>query len=223
MNPLRCPARACAGLLTLVLLAACSDDNVLSPPDGADVADLKCTQYTLPAASVTEIRTGLLCTLLQGAACGVENPERMIDGDPFSNGEVIYRAGLLDPLLQGSAGLKVSLPQTVPAGRLASFDIAIDTGLLAATVGRNITVRTLLNGEEVESRGTGTLLALEVFNLRSLLGIPLDNDVQRGLVGFVNSAPFNEIELTVSSAILTVDLTSALRVYDVCLNGTTGP
>ncbi len=120
--------------------------------------------------------------------------------------------------------------QSFDSGRLAdggrtelTICAAIDTGLLAATVGRNITVRTLLNGEEVESRGTGTLLALEVFNLRSLLGIPLDNDVQRGLVGFVNSAPFNEIELTVSSAILTVDLTSALRVYDVCLNGTTGP
>ncbi len=216
-------ARLTAGALALGLLSACSDDNALTPPDGVEVGDLKCTQYTLPGASVTPIRTGLLCTLLQGAACGVEDAGKMIDGDPFSNGEVAYRVGLLDPLLQGSAGVKVTLPQAVPAGRLASFDVAVDTGVLAASIGRNVSVRTLMNGEPVETRGTGTLLALEVFNLSSLLGIPLDPDVQRGLVGFVNTAPYNEIELIVSANLLTVDLTSALRVFDVCLNGTDTP
>ena len=215
------PTRAAA--FALVLLAGCSGDDVLNPPADAEAGDLACTQYTLPGATVAEVKSGLLCTLLGGAACGLIDGVNAIDGAPFTAAEVVYRAGLLDPLLQGSSGLKVILPQVVPAGRLASFDVAVDTGLLAATVGRNITVSTSLNGVPAESRGTGTLLALEVFNLRRVLGIELDADVQRGLVGFVNTMPYNEVELTVSSAILTVDLTPALKVYDTCLNGAPTP
>ncbi|ULQ47849.1 hypothetical protein JN531_006040 [Flagellatimonas centrodinii] len=219
-NPVA-PTRA--ALLALVLLTGCSGDDVAGPPNEAEVGELACNQYTLPGATVTATRSGLLCTLLGGLACAVNDGINAIDGKPFTAAEVVYRAGLLDPLLMGSSGLKVTLPQVVPAGRLASFDVAVNTGLLAATVGRNITVSTSLNGTPAESRGTGTLLALEVFNLRRVLGIELDADVQRGLVGFINTMPYNEIELRVSSAILTVDLTPALKVYDTCLNGATAP
>ena len=64
---------------------------------------------------------------------------------------------------------------------------------MQASVAKQITVTTFLNGQAVESAGFGEGTELD------LLGLSILGDQRREIVGFVASSPFNGVELTVSS------------------------
>ncbi|MEQ8270612.1 hypothetical protein [Algiphilus sp.] len=208
-----------ASTLTVVLfgtvLTACGGgggDGAVLPAE-ADARELACTETAAPGTTAAPIRDGLLCTLLSGLVCEVGDASLAVDNNRDTFTQVTYRLGLLDEVLGGAAGIRATLPGPIPAGRLAAVDIALGTGVLDLALGRTVTLSTFRNGVKQEERGTGTLLALDLLG-RSVIG-----DASRGLVGFVNTLPYDELQVTVSANLLSLDLSQGARIYDVCVSG----
>ena len=218
--PLRSP-RATQSLAITLLglgLTACGGggDGATLPPDTEPRA-LACTQSAPVGTTAAPVREGLLCTLLSGLVCNVDDASLAVDSDPDTATAVSYRLGLLDQLLGGAVGIRATLPGPVPAGRLAAVDLDLGAGVLDLALGRTVTVSTWRNGVKQEERGTGSLLALDLLG-RNILG-----NEDRGLVGFVNSLPYDELQVTVSANLLTLDLSQGGRIHDVCLFGQQQP
>jgi len=178
-----------------------------------DTSELACTETAAPGSTAAPVREGALCTLLGGLVCDVGDASLAVDGDPETSTTVTYRLGLLDDVLGGAAGIRATLPGPVSVGRLAAVDIDLGAGLLDVALGRTVTISTWRNGVKQEERGTGTLLSLDLLR-RNVLG-----NESRGLVGFVNTLPYDELQVTVSASLLSLDLSQGARIYDVCLFG----
>lgn len=216
MNNIFAAPRSAAPCLLLLSLAlsACGgggQDGAL-PPD-SEPKNLSCTEHAPPGTTAAPVREGLLCTLLSGLVCSVNDVAHATDDDVDTAAQVVYRVGLLDFLLGGAAGIRATLPGPVPAGRLAAFDLDLGAGVLDVALGRNVTLSTWRNGEKQEERGTGTLIALD------LLGRNLTGNESRGLVGFVNTLPYDEVQVTISADVLAVDLSQGARIHELCLYG----
>ena len=158
-------AAPCLLLLSLALSACSSGGQDGALPPDSEPKNLACTEHAPPGTTATPVREGLLCTLLSGLVCSVNDAARAVDDDVDTAAQVVYRVGLLDFLLGGAAGIRATLPGPVPAGRLAAFDLDLGAGVLDVALGRNVTLSTWRNGEKQEERGTGTLIALDLLGL----------------------------------------------------------
>lgn len=209
-------------LLAATALAACRADGpagdggggirVPIPPPNPNAL---CTAGA-PAGSVVSIaEAGLLCQLtdpLNGVldTCNITDPAKAIDGDFDTFAVAEYDLGALDPALAGSVTLTTDLPGPVPAGQVAGFIVSFPGGIVDASLLRNLTVTTSLNGTQQETvTSTGTL-DLDVLGL---IG-----GTDKALVGLRNTKAYNSVSLRVDSTLLTADVTHAVNIYDTCIN-----
>lgn len=156
------------------------------------------TSLTTPAYPVfinnenTEI-TGAACV-----SCSINNANNVINTNTSDFAEIDLALGVLS---EGSISVKNQLTD-YPAGTFAGFDIAnidlLDVGLLDA-----LTITTYLNGTQQES--------ISGQNQIATIGTALLANDGRRIVGFITSAPFDEIQLTASN-LVGVNL-GATRVY----------
>lgn len=202
-------------LLIVALLAVGCDDGSSGAvnADHTDLEGLACNRFAPVGSTVEVVTEGLLCTLLPGVVCSVNNPERAVDGNLTSAANVVYRVGLLDEALNGSAGVRVTLPDVVAPGQLAAFEVALGVGVLDASLGRLLTITTFRNGTVAEMRGSGSFLDL------NLLGIDLAGNGSRRLVGFVATEAYDQIQLSFSAELLTLELSTGAQVFELCLGG----
>ena len=192
---------------SVALLCACSDGGSQAT---TDLSEARCVEAAPAGAIATPVRRGAVCALLGFVACIVDDPAAAADGNLGTATSISYSVGLLDGLLGGAAGVAVELPGRLSGGSLAAFEIAFPASLVQASVAKQITVTTFLNGQAVESAGFGEGTELD------LLGLSILGDQRREIVGFVASSPFNGVELTASSSILSLDLGSGINVLDFC-------
>lgn len=188
----------------------------LPPPD----PNLLCNAGAPAGTVVSVAEAGLLCTLtdpLNGVldTCNITSPANAIDGnfDTFATAE--YDVGALDPALAGSVSLTADLPAPVAAGNVAGFVISFPGGTLDASLLRNVTVSTALNGTAQESVTSTGSLDLDV------LGLVGGTD--QALVGLRNTKPYNSVTITVDSTVVSADVTHSVNIYDACISAAAVP
>lgn len=171
-----------------------------------------CAGPALPCNTLTALATPTYPVLVSGprtgtsgvacVLCSVDSTNNLIDNIPNNSARINLTAGV------GSIGSIAVRDQLTdyPAGTFVAFDIE-NTALVDVSLLAGITISTYLNGNPVavESQtGQAALLSLST-------GL-LTNSGRR-TVGFVTTAPFDEVRLSVSNTLLVnVGIT---RVYNV--------
>ncbi|MCZ4320343.1 hypothetical protein O4H26_15240, partial [Aequorivita viscosa] len=153
---------------------------------------------TFPARIVPE-RTGITGAVGVGS---ISNANNVVDSDASNYADINFTASVL-----ASASLSVKDEYaTYPATTFAGFDIE-NLSLLGVDLLNAITISTYLNGTLVEFKsGSSDLVSA---------GTSLLTGSESKRVGFVSSAPFNEVQITLSQPVgVSV---GATRVYGAVL------
>ena len=203
-----------------------------------------CTSFAPTGSTVTPVKEGGLCALsgvlLNGSLvdiCGVDSPASAADGNGDTFAKVNNAVALADSLftdgaLTGSVGVRVTLPQTVAAGKLAAFKISVPRSLVELSLAKAITVTTD-GGDSFGGADQTGGLALELLTAGydgNVDPLGVDNlapgaaQPQYVLGGYATQ-PFKTITIKVGGG-LSADLGTSLEVYDVCTGitaGTTAP
>lgn len=171
-----------------------------------------CVGPDLPCNTLTALATPTYPVLVSGPGtgtsgvacvlCSVDSTQNLIDNIPNNSARINLTAGVGSI---GSISVKEQLTD-YPAGTFVAFDIE-NTALLDVSLLGGITISTYLNGNPVavESQ-TGAAALLSV-------STGLLTNSGRRTVGFVTTAPFDEVRLSVSNTLLVnVGIT---RVYNV--------
>ncbi len=103
----------------------------------------------------------------------------------------------------GTATLSVASGQQFDAGHLAGFEIS-NTNLLNVNLLGGISIRTYLNGVEQETSTANNLL----LNLDAL------GSTSRGVIGFITTKAFDEVQFRVST-LLDVNLLGSTQIYNM--------
>ncbi len=148
------------------------------------------------------------------SACGVTDPESVVDGNADSFAVVDFPIAALGPVvvdalgLNGTAKIDVVLTGTVPAGRVAAFDVTLPGMIVEAAILQDINVRTFVGSTVSEEMNKGQSL-----NLLGLLG-----DANHHLIGFVNQKPYDHLEIEFSATGANADvLDDVAHVFDACV------
>jgi VCBS repeat-containing protein len=130
-------------------------------------------------------RTGIVGVAC--VACGVDNLGNLIDGDSDNFATIQLTVGV------GTSGqVSVYTRQVIPAGYTAGYVISGPVNLLDANVLSGLRVVTFLNGvEQEEYLASAGLLQVQV----------LDASSGRGLLSFVTSEDFDEVQLRVDGLV----------------------
>lgn len=171
-----------------------------------------CAGPALPCNTLTALATPTYPVLVSGprtgtsgvacVLCSVDSTNNLIDNIPNNSARINLTAGVGSI---GSISVKEQLTD-YPAGTFVAFDIE-NTALVDVSLLAGITISTYLNGNPVavESQ-TGQAALLSV-------STGLLTNSGRRTVGFVTTAPFDEVRLSVSNTLLVnVGIT---RVYNV--------
>lgn len=171
-----------------------------------------CVGPDLPCNTLTALATPTYPVLVSGprtgtsgvacVLCSVDSTNNLIDNIPNNSARINLTAGVGSI---GSISVKEQLTD-YPAGTFVAFDIE-NTALVDVSLLAGITISTYLNGNPVavESQ-TGQAALLSV-------STGLLTNSGRRTVGFVTTAPFDEVRLSVSNTLLVnVGIT---RVYNV--------
>lgn len=177
------------------------------------VIDSVCTAPLLASegATVTSTINGL-CLL-----CNVTDLPNVIDASPTSAARIGVNLGLLN----GSATIRVdNAPSAadLPAGQTTGFVIGRPAGtVLLAEAAAQIRIDVLNDGIVVESSGPTIPLRLD------LLGNQVDSTDETGLASITPTVPYDAIQITFNSGLLSGglqnDLTN-LRVFQACAQAT---
>jgi hypothetical protein len=143
-------------------------------------------------------------TGITGAAClgcSVTNTESVIDADQTNYSSISLTVGILS---SGSLAVK-DIITDYPAGTFAGFDIE-NASLIGLSLFNGATISTYLNGNPIpQETSAGSLISLKLLS------------VNRQIVGFTTTKPFDEIKITVSNVVgLNLGVT---RVYNAVLKG----
>lgn len=166
---------------------------------------LSCNTLTALATPTYPVLVSGSRTGTSGVACGlcsVDSTNNLIDNIPNNSARINLTAGVGSI---GSISVKEQLTD-YPAGTFVAFDIE-NTALVDVNLLAGVTISTYLNGNPVavESQ-TGAAALLSV-------GTALLTNSGRRTIGFVTTAPFDEVRLSVSNTLLVnVGIT---RVYNV--------
>lgn len=196
---------------------ACDSDSgggggTIPPPD-TDISTWNCTNR--PAGAATGTTDGALCQIVGlVSACVVTDPEHVVDGNADSYAVVDFPVAALGPVvvdalgLNGTAKIDVVLTGTVPAGRVAAFDVTLPGMIVEAAILQDINVRTFVGSTVSEEMNKGQSL-----NLLGLLG-----DANHHLIGFVNQKPYDHLEIEFSATGANADvLDDVAHVFDACV------
>jgi hypothetical protein len=217
----------------------------------------ECTAGAPAGSTVAALETGLVCTITDLTAplldgCSVVSADNAIDLDLASFAIINYDVGILDAILLGDDGLgvtgsqtlQVTMPDAIPAGRVAGFIISIPNGSVDLSITRRISVKTYLGDEQVGGAGIGenteiSLLGQGLIRTDDALFPAFDpqdpasslnpdafsfpdptasNSETKYLLGFFSQNAFDRIELVIDAGLLTVDLTEAVKVYETCVD-----
>lgn len=139
--------------------------------------------------------TGIACV-----ACSIDSTQNLIDASTTNRATINLTGGV------GAIG-SISIKEQItnyPAGTFVGFEIE-NTNLVGVDLLGGITVSTYINGNFVESEtGQNDLLSVQT-------SIITDNG--RRVIGFVTTAPFDEVQLSIANTLL-VDV-GITRVYSV--------
>lgn len=182
---------------------------------------------SLPGATAVGSTEGLLCTLLGGANCAVQNPSNAADGLQATFADVYLRLNLLQPLLGGSASLSVQLPvgaDALPANEFTGFVLSRPTNPVAqAELLDSIQISTLNRNAlgvptVVETR---TAVAQQTPLRLGLLGVDVLGESEIVLAGFRPTQPYTGIRVTFNSGALS--LLSSFKVFESCATAVEPP
>jgi hypothetical protein len=196
-------------------------DGVADTPV-ADGQGFVCTA-TAPSGSTTEVGTGgliggpltTLLTLLGGGSLttllsSVTSPDNVIDSDLSSFATFTTTAGGLGAL--NSVDLNVLLPGAMNlVGSYAVFGISFPAGTVDLSLLDQITVTTFLNSTQQETVVFDSIV-LDLLGQNAFGGEPI-------WFGLLATKNFNRVALSLSSALLSVNLGEALYAHELCLGG----
>ncbi len=162
-------------------------------------AQLNCnveTKIVAPSfsSSIVSQRTGLI-----GLAVGsIANAGNVVNNDTDD-----YASINITLAVAGTATLSVASGQQFDAGHLAGFEIS-STNLLNVDLLGGISIRTYLNGVEQETSNANNLL----LNVGALGG------TSRGVMGFITTKPFDEVQFRIST-LLNLNLLGSTRIHNM--------
>jgi len=146
------------------------------------------------SSSIVSQRTGLI-----GLAVGsIANAGNVVNNDTDD-----YASINITLAVAGTATLSVASGQQFDAGHLAGFEIS-STNLLNVDLLGGISIRTYLNGVEQETSNANNLL----LNVGALGG------TSRGVMGFITTKPFDEVQFRIST-LLNLNLLGSTRIHNM--------
>jgi len=173
---------------------------------GGDITNWTCTNRGLGTG--TGSTSGLLCSVVGAVStCAVNNPQNAADGDENTFAEVDLPASALGA--DGVATVNVALNDPVPAGSVAAFDVNLPGGTVKLDLLQDATVTTFANGTQVEQQSVDPGTGLDLLDLLGGRG--------RVLIGFVNTQPYDTVQIDFSATLASVDVLGVTaEVYDAC-------
>lgn len=186
--------------------------------------NMTCTQV-VPAGSPTAFSyTGPVCELTSPTAlegCWVYDIEQAVDGDYDTYANMAYIVGAVDPdATEGSLTLSVQ-SGPVPAGQVAAFLASLPdllTGIVDSGVLRGLTVTTYLGGAQQEQQFFDTALQGDVAG-----GISTAGGFGKVLVGFNNTLPYDQLDLTVEGVVASASVFDTVHVFEACTAAVPNP
>ncbi|MGB0954982.1 MAG: hypothetical protein ACPGZP_03180 [Panacagrimonas sp.] len=207
-----------AGLLAATLAVGCSDPDT---PNGGGAGFASAPQQCAPGNAFEPLRAprGLVRTGLSGVCvgCTVMDAEAAVDDDPTN-----FATLNVPVAVTGTAFLSVfdSARTHPPDSRVAVF-VAGEEDAIPLTIGLNqeITVTTLLDGQEQESTDPSASPNGQVFAVLSLLDLPsvLTTPANPGprTVGAQFSKEFDEVRLDFGGGL---QVLNGLRLFEICVS-----
>jgi hypothetical protein len=172
---------------------------------GGDISNWTCTNRGVGTG--TGSTSGTLCGIVGTVSpCTVNNPENAADGDESTFAEVNLPAAALG---DGVATVNVVLNDPVPAGSVAAFDVNLPGGTVEVDLIQDAVVTTFANGEQVEQQLTDPGVGLDLLDLLGGRG--------RVLIGFVNTMPYDTLQIDFSATVASADVLGVTaEVFDAC-------
>ena len=162
-------------------------------------AQLDCnveTKIVAPSfsSSIVSQRTGFTGVVLGS----ISNASNVINNNTDDYASINITAAVA-----ATATLSVASGQKFDAGHLAGFEIS-STNLLNVNLLGGISIRTYLNGVEQETSNANNLL----------LNLGVLGSMSRGVIGFITTKPFDEVQFRVST-LLDVNLVGSIQIHNM--------
>lgn len=141
----------------------------------------------------------------------VKDQSLAVDGNLDTAATYSLTLGLLGGLIS-SVDFAIQPNSSVPAGKYAVFALSFPTATLELSLLQNIEINTYLNDTEQESASTDA-------STLDLLGQVSLTDPFR-FVGMKVTKPYNKVTVTLNPQLLSVNVGDAMRVHELCTDGT---
>jgi hypothetical protein len=182
---------------------------------GGDISTWTCTDR--PVGTGTGGTSGLLCQVIGLiSTCSVTDPQNAADGDENTFAEVNFPVSAVGPLvvdllgLNGTAFVNVAFTETIPAGQVAAFDVNLPGGTVEVDLLQDAVVTTFAGGAQVEQQTIDPGVGLDLLDLLGGRG--------RVLIGFVNTEPYDALQIDFSATVAAADVLGVTaQVYDACV------
>lgn len=136
--------------------------------------------------------------------------ELAVDGNLDTFATFNQTLGLLSPMID-TVDLYVGLNSTAPAGQFAVFGLTLPSGLAELSIMQNISVTTF-TGSTAQETIAFPFTGLDLLG-QTALGTPAV------WLGLKATQPFDGVVLSITPAVLTLNVANAINVHELCTDG----